>query len=118
MKKIVTLMLMISISLTYAQETKKADIEKQGDLTIATYYHDNGAIEQQGAFNEAGELHGVWTSYDTSGKKVTVGNYRNGKKVGKWLFWSGDKLREVDYVDSKITSVSEWTDKVQLAVSN
>lgn len=109
---------MISISITYAQEMKKVNVDRQGDITIATYYHDNGTIEQQGAFNEAGQLHGVWTSYDASGRKVTVGNYENGKKVGKWLFWSGDKLREVDYVDSKITSVSEWTDKVQLAVSN
>jgi hypothetical protein len=49
---------------------------------------------------------------------VTVGNYVEGKKVGKWLFWSGNKLKEVDYIDSKIASVSEWTDKVQLATSN
>ena len=118
MKKIFAIVLMLSVTLTFAQEIKKVDINKDGDLTIATYYHDNGAIEQQGPFNEAGELHGIWTSYDVEGNKTTVGNYVNGNKVGKWLFWSGDKLREVDYVDSKITSVSEWTDKVQLAVRN
>lgn len=109
---------MLSITLSFAQEKPKVNLQKDGELTIATYYHENGVIEQQGAFNEEGELHGVWTSYDKQGKKVTVGNYVNGRKTGKWLFWSDDKLREVDFVDSKIASVSEWTDKVQVAVSN
>lgn len=118
MKKIVAIILMLSVTLTFAQEKQKVDLNKDGDLTVATYYHDNGVIEQQGTFNKTGELHGVWTSFDTQGNKVTIGNYTNGKKTGKWLFWSGDKLREVDYVDSKIAGVSEWTDKVQLATSN
>jgi antitoxin component YwqK of YwqJK toxin-antitoxin module len=118
MKKIFAIVLMLSVTLTFAQEKPKVDLNKDGDVTVATYYYDNGAIEQQGTFNEAGELHGVWTSYDLDGNKVTVGNYVNGNKVGKWLFWSGNKLREVDYVDSKIASVSEWTDKVQVAVRN
>jgi len=118
MKKIVAIILMLSVSLTFAQEKPKAELNKDGDLTVATYYHDNGAVEQQGTFNKEGELHGVWTSYDLDGNKLTVGNYVNNKKVGKWLFWSGDKLKEVDYIDSKIASVSEWTDKVQVATSN
>ncbi|WP_460220124.1 toxin-antitoxin system YwqK family antitoxin [Psychroserpens sp. MEBiC05023] len=118
MKKILTIALMLCVSLTFAQESKKVDINKDGDLTVATYYYDNGMIEQQGTFNEAGELHGVWTSYDLEGNKVTVGKYDNGHKTGKWLFWSDNKLKEVNYVDSKITSVSEWTDKVELAVHN
>ena len=58
------------------------------------------------------------TIYDINGKKVTIGNYDNGMKTGKWIFWSGDKLREVDFKESRITSVSEWTDKVQVAVNN
>lgn len=118
MKKILFIVLVLSVSFAFAQEKPNAELNKDGDLTVATYYHDNGAIEQQGTFNKEGELHGVWTSYDLNGNKVTVGNYVNNKKVGKWLFWSGDKLKEVDYIDSKITSVSEWTDKVQVATSN
>ena len=118
MKKIFAILLMLSVTLTFAQEKPNAESNKDGDLTVATYYHDNGAIEQQGTFNKEGELHGVWTSYDLDGNKVTVGNYMNNKKVGKWLFWSGNKLKEVDYIDSKIAAVSEWTDKVQIATSN
>ncbi|MBR9915215.1 MAG: nicotinic acid mononucleotide adenyltransferase [Algicola sp.] len=118
MKKICTVLVMLSVILTYAQEKPKVETQKDGDLTIATYFHDNGQIEQQGTFNSDGELHGVWTSYDTTGKKTTLGNYENGKKVGRWLFWSGNTLREVEYVDSRIASVSEWTDKVQVAINN
>ncbi|WP_204344786.1 toxin-antitoxin system YwqK family antitoxin [Psychroserpens algicola] len=118
MKKIFAILLMFSVTLAFAQEAKKVDVNKDGDLTVATYYYDNGAIEQQGTFNEEGQLHGIWTSYNLDGDKVMVGNYVNGKKVGKWLFWSNNKLKEVDYVDSKIASVSEWTDKVQVAISN
>ncbi|MGS2727503.1 toxin-antitoxin system YwqK family antitoxin [Psychroserpens sp. BH13MA-6] len=118
MKKICTILLMLSVMVTFAQEKPKVETQKDGDLTVATYYHDNGVVEQQGAFNKDGNLEGVWTSYDTQGKKVAVGSYENGKKVGKWLFWSGNTLREVEYVDSRIASVSEWTDKVQVAINN
>lgn len=106
------------MTMTFAQEDNNVKVNKDGDLTVATYYHDNGTIEQQGTFNQEGELHGVWTSYDLDGNKTMVGNYVNGKKDGKWLFWSNNKLKEVDYVDSRITSVSEWTDKVDVALSN
>lgn len=111
-------MFLLSVTLTFAQETKNVEVNKDGDLTVATYFYDNGAVEQQGTFNQEGELHGVWTSFDLDGNKTMVGNYVNGKKVGKWLFWSDNKLKEVDYVDSKIASVNEWTDKVEVAVSN
>lgn len=115
MKNIFAIIAMLCVTLTFAQEDKKVEVNKDGDLTVATYYHTNGTIEQQGTFNAQGELHGVWTSYTAEGIKVTVGNYVNGEKVGKWLFWSGNKLKEVDYIDSRIASVSEWTDKVELA---
>ncbi|PIV95166.1 MAG: nicotinic acid mononucleotide adenyltransferase, partial [Flavobacteriaceae bacterium CG17_big_fil_post_rev_8_21_14_2_50_33_15] len=41
------------------------------------------------------------------GEKVTSGNYENGKKVGKWLFWNDDTLKEVNYENSQISSVVE-----------
>ena len=31
-------------------------------------------------------LQGTWLSFDVKGKKTAVGNYENGKKVGKWFF--------------------------------
>lgn len=118
MKKIVLLLIILSASFTYAQDKKETKLDKKGDLTLATYYHDNGEIQQTGAFNVDGELQGEWASFDNTGKKVALGTYDNGKKVGKWFFWNEDSLKEVDYIDSKIVSVNNWDNKTKVAVSN
>ncbi len=118
MKKILCILLVFSVSFVFAQKTPNVEIKNDGEVVIATYYHDNGAIEQQGPFNKKGELHGIWTSYDNQGQKVSTGNYQNGKKTGKWMFWTATKLKEVEYLNSQIVSVNEWSDKVQIAVSN
>jgi antitoxin component YwqK of YwqJK toxin-antitoxin module len=82
------------------------------------YYYEDGTIQQKGTFNAKGKLHGTWTSYDINGEKLAVGNYLNGKKTGKWFFWTNNSLKEVDYIDSKISTVNEWKDKTKLAVRN
>jgi len=108
MKKIFVIAIMLCAYLTFAQEEKNVIYTENGDLTEATYYYDNGVIQQEGTFNKAGKLHGVWTSYDINGDKVTVGRYIEGRKVGKWLFWTKDNvIREVIYDNSKITAVNE-----------
>ena len=96
-------------TLTYAQENHSEFVEK-GDMVYATYYYDNGQIEQQGTFNLKGKLHGEWISYDVKGKKISVGHYENGLKTGKWLFWTNGIVREVIYEKSKIIEVNEWKD--------
>tara|TARA_R100001369_G_scaffold89404_1_gene127008 strand:+ start:592 stop:924 length:333 start_codon:yes stop_codon:yes gene_type:complete len=109
---------MLSISFTYAQDKKETKLEKKGDLTLVTYYHDNGEVEQTGTFNADGELQGEWRSFDANGKKMALGTYQNNRKVGKWFFWDGDSLKEVDYIDSKIVGVNKWDNKTKVAVSN
>ena len=116
MKKIIVLLVMLTAGLTYAQNNNSPVVEKQGDLTLVTYFHDNGAIQQTGAFDSEGKLHGVWKSYDSAGSKLSIGTYENGKKVGKWLFWNGDSLKEVEYIDSKIVSVNKWNNKTKVAI--
>jgi antitoxin component YwqK of YwqJK toxin-antitoxin module len=118
MKKIVMLLVMLSVGFTYAQDKIEPQLEKKGDLTLVTYFHENGEIQQLGMFNADGKLHGEWTSFDTEGNKVAVGNYEAGKKVGKWFFWTGDSLKEVDYNNSKIVSVNKWDNKTKVAVRN
>lgn len=75
-------------------------------------------IHQQGFFSKEGALNGLWTSYDIQGNKVSQGYYSNGIKTGQWLFWAGDTLKEVDYVNSRIINVSEWRQKSELALNN
>ncbi len=117
MKNIFLLVALLLTGYGFAQD-KKVQTENQGDLIKATYFYDNGAIEQEGTYNQDGKLHGEWISYDLDGKKLALGNYENGKKVGKWFFWQGEVLKEVDYQNSKITSVNEWKSSTSVAVRN
>jgi antitoxin component YwqK of YwqJK toxin-antitoxin module len=109
MKRLVLIAVFLLSGITaFAQNDVKPTFEKEGDLIKATYYHDNGAVAQTGFYNLQGKLEGVWKSYDENGKKVAVGNYENGKKVGKWFFWKSNSLSEVDYVNSTIKDVNVW----------
>ncbi|WP_438964568.1 toxin-antitoxin system YwqK family antitoxin [Winogradskyella sp.] len=116
MKKIIVFLMVFSVGFSFAQDKISPTIEKQGDLTLVTYFHDNGEVQQTGAFDNNGKLHGVWKSYDNDGKKLSIGTYENGRKVGKWLFWNGDSLKEVEFIDSKIMSVNKWNNKTKVAI--
>jgi len=106
MKKIILIFALLITGYGFAQKPN-VKIEKTGDLTMSTYYYENGNIEQQGTFNSNGKLHGEWVSYDINGNKLSVGNYENGLKVGTWLFWQDGVKKVVEFKDSKITNVSE-----------
>lgn len=118
MKKILIVLVMLCVGFTYAQDKKEPKLEKKGDITLVTYYHDNGEISQKGMFNAEGNVHGEWKMYDAKGNKIALGSYDNGKKVGKWFFWQDDSLKEVDYIDSRIVNVNQWDNKTKVAVNN
>ena len=118
MKKIFTLALVFCTMTTFAQNEKTVEFNNDTNLYEATYYHDNGLIEQQGTYNTDGKLHGVWTSYDIEGNKIALANYDNGEKVGKWFFWNIDDglLSEVDYDNAKISNVIEWKNNTEVTL--
>lgn len=117
MKKYI-LILFVSISfVALSQEVKKPILEVKGDLIMATYFHDNGLVHQQGFFTKAGTLDGLWTSYDFQGNKLSQGYYSNGSKTGQWLFWTEDYLKEVNFSESKIINVSEWQKTSDIALN-
>lgn len=118
MRKIVVMMLVLCVGFTYAQKERTSKVEKKGDLTEVTYFDANGNIEQLGTFNSEGKLHGKWISYNADGTKASVGNYSNGRKSGKWFFWTNDVLKEVDYSDSKVVKVVRWDNKSNVIVKN
>ena len=80
------------------------------DVVNAVYYYENGQIQQQGSYKD-GKLHGTWISYDMNGNKLTTGEYQNGIKTGKWLVWNENSLKQVEYSDSRIASVSVLIEK-------
>ncbi|MCQ0110314.1 toxin-antitoxin system YwqK family antitoxin [Zhouia amylolytica] len=108
-----TLALLFSVIL-FAQEQKIEPIfEKQDNMVKATYFHGNGEVAQTGFYLD-GKLQGEWVSYDKEGKKTAIANYDQGKKAGKWFFWSDGKLSEVDYTDNRIANVTTWSSESQL----
>lgn len=103
MKKCVILVAILFSGILVAQE-KKPELEAVGNTVKATYYYDNGKVQQEGFFKD-GKLDGVWVSYDEKGNKTAVGEYTNGLKTGKWIFFNENSLSEVAYENSKVSSV-------------
>lgn len=99
----------------FAQE-RTLELNKETQLIDVIYYHENGEVSQTGSYTLDGKLHGVWNRYDAQGNKQVTAQYDNGKKTGKWFYWEKDMLREVDYNDNNIASVSEWSNRTQVAV--
>ncbi|MFN4026276.1 MULTISPECIES: toxin-antitoxin system YwqK family antitoxin [Flavobacterium] len=107
MKKILILGAFLLVGVGFAQTTKPV-LEQEGNLVKATYYYDNGKVQQQGYFKD-GKLTGQWIAFDEQGNKKSIGEYVNGTKSGKWFFWNDNTLSEVDYSDSRVAAVKSWT---------
>ena len=103
MKKIVIIALVLITGVAFAQNTPQ--LEQVGQLVKATYYFDNGKVQQVGFFKE-GKLDGKWTSYNENGNVVAIAEYNEGVKSGKWIIASATiASKEVVYSDNKIVSV-------------
>ena len=120
MKKIVALFVFaFTANVAFAQTcTKKDRYVFNGDVIEATLYHENGTIAQTGFYTEENKLQGEWISYDIEGNKTAVATYDNGEKVGTWLFYHGNKMKEVTYTNSKIAEVKTWIHTGTRVVSN
>ena len=106
MRNLVLMGAMLFVIVLTAQDKKvKPRFEKEGDVIKATYYHDNGKIAQTGYYKN-NKLHGQWKSYDQNGNRIAIAQYLEGKKNGKWFFWNGEILSEVDYDQNKMIAVT------------
>ncbi|KFF07226.1 toxin-antitoxin system YwqK family antitoxin [Flavobacterium reichenbachii] len=103
MKKCVILVAILFSGILVAQEGKP-ELEAVGNKVKATYYYENGKVQQEGFFKD-GKLDGVWVSYDENGNKLAVGEYTDGLKTGKWIFFNEKNLSEVAFENSRISSV-------------
>jgi antitoxin component YwqK of YwqJK toxin-antitoxin module len=102
-------MLMLGVT-AIAQEVQPQFEKVDNGLTKATYFHDNGTVAQTGLFLNK-QRHGEWISYNVEGKKTATAEYKNDQKAGKWFFWKGDVLTEVDYSNNDIVAVNTWVNK-------
>ncbi len=116
MKKNLLLTFAMLFSFALMAQTNKPVYEKEGDLTKVTHFHENGEVSQTGFYKDK-KIHGQWKAYDTTGKKIAVANYDQGMKVGKWLFWNENGLREVDYSNNKIVGVTKWNNADRVVIN-
>ncbi|TRZ45921.1 toxin-antitoxin system YwqK family antitoxin [Robertkochia solimangrovi] len=118
MKNILMLVMMMVSFIAFSQDKENSPVYTiENNMVKATYFHDNGAVAQTG-FYLNGKPHGEWKAYDEQGKKVALGNYDEGQKVGKWFFWKNETLSEVNYEDSRIASVTEWKSANPVVINN
>jgi len=92
-----------------AQNQELQNFTKSGEQIEAQYFHSNGNVAQIGSFNLKNQLDGLWTSYDVAGRKLSQGQYQDGKKIGLWSFFQNSKLVLVEYDESKIIQVTNLT---------
>lgn len=109
MKNILSLFAIVLItSIAFAQDKKQNTYFLDGDVIVATVYHDNGTVAQTGYYTKDNKLTGEWVSYDVNGNKTAVAQYNNGNKVGTWYFFTDKNIQEVNYMDSRIAKVVTW----------
>lgn len=103
MKKIFLTALMMVSGVIFAQG--EPQLEVVGQLVKATYYYDNGNVQQVGFFKD-GKLDGKWTSYNDNGSVKAIAEYTDGQKSGKWQnFDNAVAVSEVDYSNNQIAVV-------------
>jgi antitoxin component YwqK of YwqJK toxin-antitoxin module len=107
MKKFILFFAFLITVVSFAQQKRDLKLNKDTNLIEVVYYHDNGAVSQTGTYTADGKLQGEWLSFDTAGKKVVSGNYDNGKKVGKWFYYTNETIKEVDYSNNAIAGLKE-----------
>jgi len=107
MKKIIVAGMFLFAGVLSAQSVKPSH-EIENNIIKSTYYYDNGNVKQSGYYKD-GKLHGSWVAYNEDGTKQAMGEYVNGQKTGKWFFWTGAVLNEVDYSNSRIADVKKWS---------
>jgi antitoxin component YwqK of YwqJK toxin-antitoxin module len=104
MKKILLIVAIMMGGFAFSQSNNPV-LEEEGQLVKATYYYDNGKIQQVGYFKD-GKLDGKWTSYEVNGSIKSVAEYTNGVKSGTWIInTNGILANEVDFSNNQVVAV-------------
>jgi antitoxin component YwqK of YwqJK toxin-antitoxin module len=61
---------------------------KDGKVTNAFRYNDNGLMLSEGIVDEAGNSNGKWKDYYPDGKVQAEGQYTDNRRTGQWKFYN------------------------------
>ena len=114
---LITLVFLLGIN-SFAQEIKESKTEKkfvkEGDVVKLTEFYENGKIAQEG-YLKNNKLHGKWISYSSEGEKISIANYKKGKREGTWLFWDQTGgLTQVDFKSNKFLRKVSWQEQTKV----
>ena len=110
MKKYLLIVVIMISGFAFSQDNSPV-LEAEGQLVKATYYYDNGNVQQVGYFKD-GKLDGKWTSYEVNGNVKAIAEYTNGEKSGKWIFTDAIITKEVAFSNNQILAINSKTNAI------
>ena len=105
MKRVITLVVCVLLSLTLNAQTTEVMVKDS-----------SGNIMERGFLNENNEKESTWVVYNDKGAVVSIMEYKNGKKDGTWYMYddNGNVTFKVEYVNGKKRRGRQWDDKGHL----
>jgi antitoxin component YwqK of YwqJK toxin-antitoxin module len=105
MKKVITLVVCVLLSLTLNAQTREVMVKDS-----------SGNIMEIGYLNENNEKDSVWIAYNNKGVVVSSMEYKDGKKHGTWRMYgdNGQITFKVEYIDGKKRKGKQWDEKGHL----
>jgi antitoxin component YwqK of YwqJK toxin-antitoxin module len=74
---------------------------KDGKVTNAFIYNDNGLLLSEGIVDEAGNFNGKWKDLYPGGKILAEGTYTNNRRTGLWKFYNtSEKVEQTGYYNN------------------
>jgi antitoxin component YwqK of YwqJK toxin-antitoxin module len=74
---------------------------KDGKVTNAFVYNDNGLLVSEGIVDEAGNSNGKWKDLYSDGKTRAEGNYIDNRRSGLWKFYNtSGKVEQTGYYNN------------------
>jgi len=83
---------------------------KDGKVTNAFRYNDNGLLLSEGVVDEAGNLNGKWKDLYSDGKVQAEGQFTDNRRSGLWKFYSiSEKVEQTgSYNNGRPDGVWKW----------
>jgi antitoxin component YwqK of YwqJK toxin-antitoxin module len=86
------------------------DYGKDGKVTNAYIYNDNGLLLSEGIMDDAGNRNGKWKDLYPNGKTLAEGQYNDNRRSGSWKFYNAtDKVEQTGaYNNGRPDGLWKW----------
>ena len=84
------------------------EYSEDGKITSSKVY-DEGQLTGEGIMDEKGIQQGLWKEYHPNGQLRAQGEYKDGKRIGEWVFYHPNgKVEQKGKYDNKGWAQSQW----------